>query len=188
MDAWVERALAKWPNVPHLYGWIHLDRRARWYLKGERVERQTLIDMMRRNYAADDRGAWFFQNGPQRGYVELEYTPLIARSQADGTLELHTGARVDTLRSLCLDADGSVVLESGQGAAVLDGNDLDWVLDRLHDPHGHGLDAALAHALTLPSGASTTLQLDWEGARIPVTRCDSQDMPARFGFQRKPQP
>ncbi len=35
MEDWVYRALEKWPNVPHLYGWLRLDRRGRWLIRGE---------------------------------------------------------------------------------------------------------------------------------------------------------
>ncbi|WP_165831314.1 DUF2946 family protein [Abyssibacter profundi] len=187
MEAWVQRALAKWPNVPHVYGWIRLDRRGRWYLKGQQVERPKLIDMMRLNYAPDERGAWYFQNGPQRGYVELEYTPLIARSTPDGGLELHTGEQVDSIASAHLDADGSVVLQTGQGAAVLDGADLTWFLDRVAVSESMDLDTALAAALELPSGAQTPLQLMWHGQERPVVRCDHGHLPDALGFQRHPQ-
>ena len=79
MQAWVHRALAKWPNVPHVYGWVRYDRRGRWWLKDSMVERPKLIDMMRLNLAPDERGCWFVQNGPQRVYVELEAAPWVWR-------------------------------------------------------------------------------------------------------------
>ena len=86
MDAIVAAALKKWPNVPHCYGWLALDARGDWYMrddriqaagpfprvKGSRIDHEKLREFIARNYAADDSGAWFFQNGPQRVYVELE--------------------------------------------------------------------------------------------------------------------
>ena len=36
MDAIVEAALRKWPNVPDCYGWLALDARGDWYLRDER--------------------------------------------------------------------------------------------------------------------------------------------------------
>ena len=33
MDDIVRQAIAKWPNVPHCYGWLGLDARGQWYLR-----------------------------------------------------------------------------------------------------------------------------------------------------------
>ena len=93
MDAIVEAALKKWPHVPHCYGWLALDARGDWYMrdehcqrsgpfpriKGSRIEHDKLLAFIGRNYGCDERGAWFFQNGPQRVYVELESTPWPSR-------------------------------------------------------------------------------------------------------------
>jgi hypothetical protein len=34
------------------------------------------VNFIQRNYDHDAQGQWFFQNGPQRVYVELEATPM----------------------------------------------------------------------------------------------------------------
>src|SRR3990170_3644456 len=34
IDDIVIRAMAKWPNVPVVYGWLALDRRGQWSIKG----------------------------------------------------------------------------------------------------------------------------------------------------------
>ena len=52
--------------------------------KGVRLAHDKLIAFIGRNYAADARRCWYFQNGPQRVYVELEITPWVYR---------HTSAR-----------------------------------------------------------------------------------------------
>ena len=72
MEDRMQRALARWPNVPALYGWLSLDRRGRWRIQGEIITRAQIIDTISANYLADEHGAWYFQNGPQRGYVQLE--------------------------------------------------------------------------------------------------------------------
>jgi hypothetical protein len=43
--------------------------------KGSLLQHEKLIDFIQRNYESDAQGQWFFQNGPQRVYVELEATP-----------------------------------------------------------------------------------------------------------------
>ena len=105
MDDIVKQALAKWPNVPACYGWLGLDARGRWYLrddlvqaagpfpqsKGSLLQHEKLIEFIGRNFLEDDDGYWFFQNGPQRVYVELENTPWIWRLRFEaGQLHIHT--------------------------------------------------------------------------------------------------
>ena len=109
MDAIVAAALKKWPNVPHCYAWLALDARGDWYMrddriqaagpfprvKGSRIDHEKLREFIARNYGADESGAWFFQNGPQRVYVELEAAPWIWRLQPDAAANVvvtsHTG-------------------------------------------------------------------------------------------------
>ncbi len=93
MDDIVKAALAKWPRVPHCYGWLALDARGQWFMrderiqaagpfpaiKGSRIDHDKLLAFIQRNYECDDAGCWFFQNGPQRVYVELEITPWVWR-------------------------------------------------------------------------------------------------------------
>ena len=38
MDDIVKQALAKWPNVPHCYGWLGLDARGNWYMRDDRTQ------------------------------------------------------------------------------------------------------------------------------------------------------
>ena len=72
--------MAKWPNVPAVYGWLTLDRRGQWLIRGERVTSPVIAEYIGRNYARDSDGNWFFQNGPQRVFVDLEYTPYVFRT------------------------------------------------------------------------------------------------------------
>lgn len=115
MDDIVERALAKWPNVPACHGWLGLDQRGCWYLRdamaqaqggfaqvrGERLSHRGLIEFIGRNYLSDVDGQWYFQNGPQRVYVELEVTPWVWRVTPDGGLTSHTGLAVRARQILC---------------------------------------------------------------------------------------
>ena len=43
MDDIVKQAMAKWPNVPHVYGWLALDRRGVWRIKGDAVTNAVKI-------------------------------------------------------------------------------------------------------------------------------------------------
>lgn len=106
MDDIVIKAMSKWPHVPDCYGWLGLDARGDWYIrdmdtqaagvfsqaKGDRIAHVKWTEFIARNYAADPHGCWYFQNGPQRVYVELEAAPWVFRSSAgDQILTTQTG-------------------------------------------------------------------------------------------------
>lgn len=179
MDEIVKAALKKWPHVPHCYGWLALDARGDWYLrdervqaaapfpqlKGSRIDHAKLKAFIERNYAADAAGRWFFQNGPQRVYVQLESTPWVWRVQwSDGpeaagapSVTSHTG-RAAVVRSCWLDDEGRLYLDTDIGPGIVHSQDM--------------LDAARA----LEQGLWTPQ---------PVA---AAEVPRRFGFVREPRP
>ena len=122
MDALVVQAMAKWPNVPAVYGWLSLDRRGNWRIKGERIANPALRDFISRNYESDGAGRWYFQNGPQRVYVTHEYTPLVVHYEGD-ELRDHCG-RPFSARATYVDEEGSVLVEGNGTIALLDDRDL----------------------------------------------------------------
>jgi hypothetical protein len=174
MDALVEAALRKWPNVPHCYGWLALDARGQWFMRDERIQaagpfpavkgslilHEKLLGFIHRNYALDEQGSAFFQNGPQRVYVELEATPWIWRLQRDGEallIQSHTGQAAQAVRSSWLDEAGRLYLLTDLGFGLV-----------------HSMDM-LAAADAVESGL-------WQ----PVA-CRAADLPARFKFEMRPQ-
>jgi hypothetical protein len=123
MDDIVVRSLAKWPNVPAVYGWLDLDRRGNWLIKGERIGNVALREFIARNYAADERGRWFFQNGPQRVYVRLAYTPFVMHYEGERLFD-HCGGPVEALETF-VDDEGSVLILGELGIGLLDDRDLE---------------------------------------------------------------
>ena len=144
MDDIVKAAMAKWPNVPDCFGWLGLDARGNWYMRDDRVQaagpfpaskgsllqHEKLIDFIQRNYAADAQGRWFFQNGPQRVFVDLEDTPWIWRLQPDSRVLTHTGTEVQTQDSL-LDESGRLYLVTDVGVGLVHSADIalaaEWI-------------------------------------------------------------
>ena len=169
MDDIVRQAMAKWPNVPHCYGWLGLDERGNWYMRDDRVQaagpfaqakgsllrHEKLIDFIQRNYARDDAGQWFFQNGPQRVYVELQATPWIWRVAADGSVAGHTGQAART-KACFVDEAGRVYLDTDLGFGLV-----------------HTQDMVLASD-AVESGR-------WQPADVQAA-----DLPARFGYVTSP--
>ena len=169
MDDIVRQAIAKWPNVPHCYGWLGLDKRGNWYMrddpvqaagqfpvsKGALLRHEKLIDFIQRNYEHDERGQWFFQNGPQRVYVELEAAPYIWRVAADFSVTSHTGHRAQP-----------------RGAVVDDGGRLYLDTD---------LGFGLVHTLDMEAASEAVEQGVW----TPVS-LRAAELPQRFGFVCSP--
>jgi hypothetical protein len=128
MDQAVLRSLARWPAVPAVYGWLALDRRGNWLLREEaaehfgRIGNAALREFIARNYAADERGCWYFQNGPQRVYVKLAYTPLILHFDGDALFD-HCGRPVRGAATY-QDDEGSVLILGELGIGLVDDRDL----------------------------------------------------------------
>jgi len=175
MDPIVEAALKKWPNVPHCYGWLALDARGDWYMrddriqaagpfprvKGSRIEHEKLREFIARNYASDAEGAWFFQNGPQRVYVELEAAPWVWRLQTTDAGQLamtsHTGRPAVP--------DDAMVDEAGRLFVASD------------------LGLGLVHTLDIELAADAIERGDWQPREQSFAA-----LVERFGYRLKPAP
>jgi len=146
MDEIVKAALKKWPQVPHCYGWLALDARGDWYMrddriqaagpfplvKGSRILHDKLREFIHRNYDHDEQGCWFFQNGPQRVYVELEAAPWIWRLHANGKgvprIESHTGLDAK-YRQACLDEQDRLFVATDRGLGLVHTLDMELAAD-----------------------------------------------------------
>lgn len=196
MDELVLRGMAKWPNVPAVYGWLSLDRRGGWLLEGRPLRHARTIAFINRNYLADAHSAWLFQNGPQRVYVALAYTPWVLHRHPDrppgaaGALVTHTGGAVERLDGAWVDEEGNLLLETPRGIGLLDDRDLVAYGAAFCDEHGRPPnDAALEAGLAaLMDGEAAALGLR-DGDRIlPVQSIRCAEVPARFGFIQHPAP
>jgi hypothetical protein len=191
MDEIVRRAIAKWPNVPSVYNWLGLDRRGNWLVKGERISNAALVDFIARNYEHDMHGRWYFQNGPQRVFVNLAYTPFIYRLEADATgrviLRAHTGSS-HIARATWMDEIGDVLIETDVGIGVLEDRDLPYIVERLTTSGGVADDATLERLLSESAPADLELKLQLGEHTLPVDRIRSGDVAARFGFEPQPRP
>ncbi len=189
MDEWVVNALKRWPNVPALFGWLGLDRRGRWLVQGETISHPRIVEVINRNYAADEHGRWYFQNGPQRGYMQLESTPLILYVSDDGErLVTHTGLAIEQLREAHIDEEGSLVIVTEHGPGELRGTDLQWALDRLSIDGSLVDEDSLAAALELPSRSDTGIVLSSGASQLSLQRLDFAQAPSVLRFERVPAP
>lgn len=141
MDEIVKQAMVKWPNVPHCYGWLGLDARGNWYMrddaaqargafasgmpgaKGSLLKHEKLIDFIQRNYGCDEAGQWYFQNGPQRVYVELEVAPWVWRVDDQGQVHAHDG-RLTSCQRCITDERGWLYLQTPLGFGLVHTQDV----------------------------------------------------------------
>lgn len=194
MDELVLRGMAKWPNVPSVYGWLSLDRRGNWLIKGERVANPLVAEFIGHNYSQDVRGCWFFQNGPQRVFVDLAYTPFVFRIVSpDGAplgLETHNGSPVAAVGGAWIDDNGATLLQTEHGIGIVHDRDLDRLLPWLIDANGNPpAEAVLDELMDLAQqGGPVPLWLKFHESSVRIESIASGDVPRRFGFVARPEP
>jgi hypothetical protein len=191
MDDIVLRGMAKWPNVPSVFGWLSLDRRGHWLLKGDRVTNPGIAEFFGRNYSRDERGRWFLQNGPQRVFVSLDYTPYIYRvvSTPGAALQVtaHSGNSTVDIRGVYMDDSGQMLLDTALGIGLVHDSDLELLVPRFRLNGKIPDESALATALdALQDGRDPGLQLDAGASLIAVQPVRAADVPATFGFVARP--
>lgn len=174
-------ALIRWPNVPACYGWLSLDRRGRWRLQGEPVTHRGFIEFINRQYGCDDAGNWFLQNGPQRVFAALEYTPWVLRMDADGRLLTHTGTSAEEIREILIDEQGNLLIAFAEGIGVLDDRDLAAAYAEMQTADGLIANDAILETI-MESGNWNTLC--WRGMSLAAVQ--RADVSARFGFIANP--
>jgi hypothetical protein len=188
LDDAVVRAMSKWPNVPAVYGWLKLDRRGRWLIKDDTIGNALVREFISRNYLRDESGCYAFQNGPQRVFVQLDYTPFVVSVEEDGTARLHTGELLHKPTSAWLDEAGNLLVLGEQGIALVDDRDLDAASDRFVSASGGVLDTDdVARAIDkLLAGQSASLAVLLSGATLPLSLIRRDQVASRFDFVAAP--
>lgn len=154
MDDIVLAAMQKWPNVPDCYGWLGLDMRGDWYMrdektqsaggfsaacvsaafagaKGSRLVHEGLIAFIGRNYTSDATGRWYFQNGPQRVFVELACSPWVWRIEPSGSVFSHNSQRPNKVLETLVDELGRLYLFTELGLGLVHTQDMDVAADHV---------------------------------------------------------
>jgi len=196
----------KWPNVPDCFGWLALDRRGQWrmrdeftqqnHLPGQVIKHAALNDFIARNYACDELGRYFFQNGPQRVFISLDATPWIVRiipGDIGPTLINQCNQAIDPAAALS-DEKGNIYIVGTVAQTIYTGNKNNanqfakrggLIVALLHD---HDLDyfseLARLHEEACSFGGSWT----WQDQQLPLDPIHSKELASRFHFIAKPKP
>ena len=201
MDEHVLRSLIKWPNVPDCFGWLALDRRGQWRMRdeftqqnklpGQVIQHLALNDFISRNYAFDELGRYFFQNGPQRVFVTLDATPWIVR-----LLPSEQGLRLTTQCQTYLEPNAALSDEKGniyivglinQVTDEIDRTDLStanhFSVALLHD---HDLDLFSELAKLREEAYSFGGSWNWHGKSLSLDPVHSNELSTRFNYSPSP--
>ena len=208
MDQSVLDAIARWPDVPSVTGWLSLNCRGLWRLhplgdaahggSGESIANVQILRFIDRNYARDTHGAWYFQNGPQRVYARLDAAPyIILFDPGTGMLSTHNGLDVSRVDGWIADDAGNLFASTDLGPGRVDDRDLPALADFLVDADGRTLLELLeeAAAASGPDRATPLMRAPFApdatevvcmAQAAPLSQCPATDIPARMGFIANP--
>ncbi len=196
MDEIVKAALSKWPNVPHCYAWLALDARGAWRmrdersqalnLQGDKIRNATLGGFINRNYQHDEQGRWYFQNGPQRVYVDLAATPYIAHTIPEHGFVLHTGVPLTEIDNVFLSSEGKLFFISGEILAQLDDRDLAACMGQIQINGEPASDQELMTWLESTDAAPDIQFILSHKKSLTVQRGELRQLMERFGFVSTP--
>jgi hypothetical protein len=161
----VLRAMARWPDVPRCHGWLGLDRRGCWRLKGEPITHAGSVRFLGEHYRPAADGSWYVQNGPQQVFVTLAYTPWVYRLDGAGGFLTHTGLACGPPERALLDDEGNLLLVTPLGVGLLDDRDL----------------AACAAGLE-PADSPAPTAFTWGGRRLALEFIARAEVARRFAF------
>ncbi|MBU3618309.1 DUF2946 family protein [Polynucleobacter sp. JS-Fieb-80-E5] len=206
MDDQVLRSLMKWPNVPDCYGWLALDRRGQWRMRdeftqqnnlpGQVIQHAALNDFIERNYACDESGRYFFQNGPQRVFITLDATPWIVRIIPGdaGTHLTNQCHQIMEPTAALSDEKGNIYIVGIVNQTIYGGNKNDsnqfvkkdgQTVALLHD---HDLDHFSELAKLREEACSFGGSWNWQGKHLLLDPIHSEELASRFNYIAQPQP
>ena len=128
MDEIVARSLAKWPNVPAVYGWLELDRRGNWLIKGERIGNLALREFIAPQLRRRRARPLVLPERPAAGLRQARLHAVRDALRRRARCSTTAAAPVEALETF-LDDEGSVLIRGGHGIGLLDDRDLERYAD-----------------------------------------------------------
>jgi hypothetical protein len=204
MDEQVLRSLIKWPNVPDCFGWLALDRRGQWrmvdefaqqnQLSGQVIQHTALNEFISRNYASDQLGRFFFQNGPQRVFITLAATPWIVRIiPGEQGPKLITQSQTQMKPSAALsDEHGNIYIVGSIHQTIYQDLKTQQFETKEHVSiallHDHDLDQFSEMAKLREEACSFGGSWNWYDKQLPLDPIHSEELSKQFKFIKQPQP
>jgi hypothetical protein len=198
MDEIVKAAIAKWPNVPHCFGWLTLDARGVWRMRDERaqalnlpgdpIRNTTLLSFINRNYLCDSGGNWYFQNGPQKVYVDLLATPYIAQLLPDKSWRLHTGETMSQAIHVWMLDDGNIVCKTASYLCQLDDRDLSLLIEDCRENQQALSETRLLEFMELPpnEAAASKIQIGIQDRQLILEKSSLEALMLEENYCSRP--
>lgn len=190
MDDSVLRGMAKWPDVPAVFGWLQLDRRGCWRLKGQRIDNAKLVGFINRNYICDRQGRYYFQNGPQQVFVELDLAPYVLFPSDNAGWLTHTGQAIENVEYAWVDEEGNMGMMCDHGLGLIHDQAILHASSLLCDRTGQALgEAALEKALSLftEGGQDDQVCMRFGTALVNIRSIPKLDLESWGQFVRNPE-
>ena len=201
MDQFTFQALQKWPQVPNCYGWLSFDRRGQWriqneyaqlhQLPGETITHPGFKAYIESHLGRDENACHFFQNGPQRVFINFAYSPWVIRFYPleDGRWELKTtfGQAIEPTGCF-LDEQDQISFEADFNVLTL-GPDGQFIQNTIHSIgilHDHDLEIFSAFATIFANSCGSLGEFIWQ-EKMSIEPIHSKDMPRLFNFTKTPQ-
>jgi hypothetical protein len=185
----------KWPNVPDVYNWLELDNRGNWCIKNEKISHKGLIKFINDHYSSDDKGRWFFQNGPQRVFVKLHSTPFILSIALNDDViyfKTQTNQVIQQIEQFWLDNNGRLLLSWGQYLGLLSDRDLLMMSDYIVPVNANGQqEFDQISDLDIPSSFSENkipFNLKLNNRLYDIRPIRERDFSRLFNFEPNPAP
>ena len=162
-----------WPRQLEVYGWLSLDRRGYWSIKGNKVRNAKLTKFISDNYHVDDNGRFFFQNGPQRVFVSIDLAPYILNVMYSNPLDLvtHNGIRVQTINQAWFDNEMNLFICWDNLIGAINDRDNPHLFENLVDKSNSRLSSKDSVEPIFDSSGHPTEEifLNHNGRRIQIT-------------------
>jgi hypothetical protein len=164
-------------------------------LPGDVIKHAALNAFIARNYASDTDGRYFFQNGPQRVYVNLDATPWVVRmmptGNADHPWQFQTQCQsLLTPTAAFMDEAGHILIEGMLTQTIWSAANQFSEIERLSIALLHDHDIELFSGLI--SLANTACALEgswlWHGRDLTLEPISTAELESQFHFQARPQP
>jgi hypothetical protein len=185
----------KWPNVPDVYNWLELDNRGNWCIKNEKISHKGLIKFINDHYSSDDKGRFFFQNGPQRVFVKLHSTPFILSIALNDDViyfKTQTNQVIQQIEQFWLDNNGRLLLSWGQYLGLLSDRDLLMMSDYIVPVNANGQqEFDQISGLDIPSSFSENkipFNLKLNNRLYDIRPIRERDFSRLFNFEPNPAP
>lgn len=164
-------------------------------LPGDAIKHVALNAFIARNYASDTEGRYFFQNGPQRVYVNLDATPWIVRLMPTGNAEhpWQFQTQCDSvLRPIAafMNEAGHILIEGKLTQTICTASNTNQFnpVERLSIAllHDHDIELFSGFASLVNTACALDGPWRWHGHDLTLEPITTAEIERRFQFQTRP--